>query len=260
MLLQPELTNTIETLISKNKLPQSLILVGKYGCGKHTFARFIANKLNREIIDLTDNIIQETLDEIYTSTIPTLYLIDATKITEKEQNILLKTLEEPSSNSTFILITEQLNTLLPTIRNRCQIYSFQPYTKEQLSSFTTNEEILDYCDTPGLILELQNTDFKIIIELCNKVLTKITLASYSNLFVIPNKLYYNKVEGNKIEFNLFAEVLVKEAIRLYKSAIISFTAYNITKSFYANSKIVNIDKQMLLKNYLVTLKASLGSM
>lgn len=43
------------------------------------------------------------------------------KTTPQAQNALLKSLEEPSEDTLFILLTEQLETVLPTIRSRCQI-------------------------------------------------------------------------------------------------------------------------------------------
>ncbi|WP_274423938.1 DNA polymerase III subunit delta' [Chelativorans sp. YIM 93263] len=41
-------------------------------------------------------------------------------------NALLKNLEEPPANTTFILIAHSLGRLLPTIRSRCQVFKFQP--------------------------------------------------------------------------------------------------------------------------------------
>src|SRR5690606_4725320 len=40
------------------------------------------------------------------------------------QNALLKTLEEPAGRTLIILLTEQHEHLLPTIRSRCQTYRF----------------------------------------------------------------------------------------------------------------------------------------
>ncbi len=40
------------------------------------------------------------------------------------QNAMLKTLEEPEGRTLIILLTDQLGALLPTIRSRCQAFSF----------------------------------------------------------------------------------------------------------------------------------------
>lgn len=47
-------------------------------------------------------------------------------------NSLLKTLEEPPGNALLILITENADMLLPTIRSRCQLIRFSPLPPEHL--------------------------------------------------------------------------------------------------------------------------------
>ncbi|MDI3480872.1 MAG: polymerase subunit delta [Tepidanaerobacteraceae bacterium] len=49
---------------------------------------------------------------------------EAHKMTPEAQNALLKTLEEPSSRSTVVLVTDNLKLLLPTIVSRCQVMDF----------------------------------------------------------------------------------------------------------------------------------------
>lgn len=48
-------------------------------------------------------------------------------------NSLLKTLEEPPGNAFFILITENSDQLLQTIRSRCQIIRFAPLSEERIA-------------------------------------------------------------------------------------------------------------------------------
>ncbi|MDE0314181.1 MAG: DNA polymerase III subunit delta' [Candidatus Poribacteria bacterium] len=48
-------------------------------------------------------------------------------------NSLLKTLEEPPAASTLILLTENIESMLLTIRSRCQVLSFYPMPIEQLT-------------------------------------------------------------------------------------------------------------------------------
>ncbi|MEH7014147.1 DNA polymerase III subunit delta' [Neobacillus niacini] len=55
------------------------------------------------------------------------YMInDADKMSVSAANSLLKFLEEPNSQTTAFLLTEQPQQLLPTILSRCQILSFKP--------------------------------------------------------------------------------------------------------------------------------------
>ncbi len=51
-------------------------------------------------------------------------IVDAEKMTIESANSVLKTLEEPSDKTVFILITQTYDSLLPTIRSRCQLIRF----------------------------------------------------------------------------------------------------------------------------------------
>lgn len=55
---------------------------------------------------------------------------DAEKMTAQAANCLLKSLEEPLPDTTFILITQNQRALLPTIVSRCQIIRFQPLSPQ----------------------------------------------------------------------------------------------------------------------------------
>ncbi len=51
---------------------------------------------------------------------------DAETMTEEDSNALLKTLEEPTGETLFVLLTSQARLLLATIRSRCQTLRFAP--------------------------------------------------------------------------------------------------------------------------------------
>ena len=70
------------------------------------------------------------------------YILSAAdKMTVQAANSLLKFLEEPSSETTAILITEQSQRILPTILSRCQMITFQPLSTEQVKTRLLNEGI-----------------------------------------------------------------------------------------------------------------------
>jgi len=61
-------------------------------------------------------------------------IIDAAETMDDEpSNALLKTLEEPPPDSVLILIATGADRLLPTIRSRCQILTFQPLTPAEIT-------------------------------------------------------------------------------------------------------------------------------
>jgi DNA polymerase III subunit delta' len=55
-------------------------------------------------------------------------------MTAAAQNALLKTLEEPAGRALIVLLTDQVNSLLPTIRSRCQVIGFVPLDESVLLS------------------------------------------------------------------------------------------------------------------------------
>jgi len=57
---------------------------------------------------------------------------DADKMNDAASNALLKTLEEPSSTTYLILITSRPDSLLSTIRSRCQTIRFAPVAETEL--------------------------------------------------------------------------------------------------------------------------------
>ncbi len=55
-------------------------------------------------------------------------------------NALLKFLEEPAENTTIVLITDELDHILPTVRSRCQIVPFQALSVQDLEEACRKEE------------------------------------------------------------------------------------------------------------------------
>lgn len=60
---------------------------------------------------------------------------DADKMNDAASNALLKTLEEPPPTSYIFLITSRPDSLLPTIRSRCQTLRFAPVAVEEIEEF-----------------------------------------------------------------------------------------------------------------------------
>ena len=167
-------------LIDKSTLdtfPRTLMLVGPQGGGKHLICKYIAEKFNLQMMDITDSLDLETIDNIYQRVEPYLYIILANSISVKEENTILKFLEEPLKNSYIILLAETDMGILQTILNRCQIWHLQNYKREFLAQFLTEdadnaEYILELAQTPGQVQQLTSTNFVEMIELVDKILNK----------------------------------------------------------------------------------------
>ena len=59
----------------------------------------------------------------------------ADRMNQEFANKMLKSLEEPSDDTLFILITENPDRLLPTVLSRTQVFSEDPLTEQELSHF-----------------------------------------------------------------------------------------------------------------------------
>ena len=70
-------------------------------------------------------------------------LTEAEQMNLEAANCLLKTLEEPPADSVLILLTTNLDALLPTIRSRCQIIPFHPLVVSELAGHLTERFDID---------------------------------------------------------------------------------------------------------------------
>lgn len=74
------------------------------------------------------------------------YIInEAEKMTVQAQNALLKTLEEPPEYTVILLLTANVNSLLPTILSRCVVLNMKPVADELVKKFLMHQmEVPDY--------------------------------------------------------------------------------------------------------------------
>lgn len=61
------------------------------------------------------------------------YIEAAHKLSEQAQNYLLKSIEEPPDDMYFILSTDNMGALLPTVRSRCTNIALPPKSREELT-------------------------------------------------------------------------------------------------------------------------------
>lgn len=237
-----------------NTFPQSLILVGEKGCGKHLYCKEVSNKFNIDLLDITDKLNLECISDLYINPKPYLYLIDTSKISIKEQNIILKFIEEPPENSLIVLLCEDLNYLLPTIKNRCVKWIFEPYSKEDLRVFIKDQEdisLLDLFETPGQLLEIQKLNIYPYKELASKILEKINIASIPNTLTISNNIGF-KDEKDKLNLFIFQKILLREAFNNFLNSS-DISKYEIINNYINYSKIPKIDQKILFDNFLIGL-------
>ena len=143
--------DSINNRKSNDSFSHANLIVGNDGIGKSIIARYISNQIikvreNAESVDIVKyypssssfgvddvrNIINEVGKKPYEGDKKVLILYKCDKLTTQAQNALLKTIEEPPKGVYLILLSDSLETILDTIKSRCQIYKLTPLTKEEI--------------------------------------------------------------------------------------------------------------------------------
>lgn len=241
-----------------DSLPRSLMLVGPRGAGKHLIVDYISDKFSLKVLDITTTLDQEYIEELYNRVEPYLYLIRANELSVKDENTILKFIEEPLKNSYIILLAETDIGLLQTILNRCQIWYLQNYSRDTLKEFLKdgNEYILNVASTPGQIEEFRNMPFEDMVALADKIVEKINIASIANTLSISSKINF-KDDKSKFDLSLFVTILLHTLLQ--KSKIISdrryTSAYLLTAELSKKIRIKNLDYKSLFEKYLIELRS-----
>ena len=172
--------DTLVKTLRQNRLPNAFLFCGPRGVGKFTTALYFAKlsactnaernewqpcekcpacrKIDSEnhpdifVIKAENNCIkigqirelqQKLQFHPLESFIKLVIIDDADLMNEAASNSLLKVLEEPPTQTHFILTSSSPTKLLPTIRSRCQSLSFQPLNKESIADFLIREKQID---------------------------------------------------------------------------------------------------------------------
>lgn len=165
--------------IEMGKISQSYIINGEAGSGKKTLTRVLVKTLQCEtgktepcntcksciqcetgnqpdIIWVTHdkpNVIsvEEVRDQVnkdidikpYSSRYKIYVINEAHLLNVQAQNALLKTIEEPPAYAIIILLTDNIEKLLPTILSRCIVLNVKPVRERDILAYLTDELHLD---------------------------------------------------------------------------------------------------------------------
>lgn len=256
----------IKTFLNKatiDTLPRTILLVGPTGCGKHLLCKGIAEKFALEMQDITENLSLENIQEIYLRTILTLYVIDCTKITTREENVILKFLEEPPKSAFIVLLAENTNYMLSTVVNRCYQIVFERYSREELSKFLVEnadeKTIISIADTPGQVKYLSTQPLQEMDTLAEKVFLSIGNANFSNMLTITNRIAFEG-EKDKFDYKVFVKMLKHAIVSLITkdgSKTIYYSAYKLTTDLVKAINTPNMNAKMLFDNYLCCLQKTM---
>lgn len=124
------------------RLPQAVIINAERGLDGTGAAEYLATLTPSEVLRLQPLEAKTTIttEQIRTmitmlrthATVRRVIVIDpADQMSEAAQNALLKSLEEPNANTHFLLVTENEQQLLATIRSRCQVLTLHRTSQAQ---------------------------------------------------------------------------------------------------------------------------------
>ena len=173
---QESIKKHLQTAIKTGNLSHAYIINGEYGSGRQTIASALAktiqcqsktddtdacgvctsckqaeshnhpdikyithDKTSISVNDIREQLNNDISIKPYSSEYKIYIIPDANKMTEQAQNALLKTIEEPPVYAIIILLTENCDSLLPTIRSRCVTLAMNPVEKDKICTYLENK-------------------------------------------------------------------------------------------------------------------------
>ena len=95
--------------------------------------------------DIRTQINNDVAIKPYSSPYKVYIVNEAEKMTPQAQNALLKTLEEPPEYAVILLLTANVNSLLPTILSRCVVLNMKPVSDMQVKKYLMEQlRVPDY--------------------------------------------------------------------------------------------------------------------
>ncbi|MCE1187733.1 MAG: hypothetical protein LWX56_01230 [Ignavibacteria bacterium] len=118
----------------------------------------------------------------------TVLISNAELMNEEAQNSLLKQIEEPPPNTTFLLTTDSLDSIRETIKSRCWILNSLPYSAEDMLEILTGYFKLDVETANTIIPFCEGSVFQAQ-QLMEKDIKSIKTATIEYLrFALANKI------------------------------------------------------------------------
>ena len=274
MIGQEELLKNMSELLTENKFPRTSILVGEEGSGKKTLCHELCKQVNWIPIYIGTKVdeIREMIKNAYTVVSKTLYIIpNADKMSVNAANALLKVLEEPPNNAYFILLYDDLFSVLKTIKSRSTIFMLAPYSKEELKIYLENitsytdgwkyekwsEILVDFCDNPGELQIVTRYDIEEFYNYTKKVVDHISNVSSANCFKIADKVAI-KADDEGYDLKLFwklfmyicLDTIKTESEKMLKYAL----AISITSRYVQDLRLKGANRQTLIDMWILDIR------
>lgn len=265
MIGQKALADEIGSCLSSG-FPRASALVGEAGCGKHTAARLISEKLGASLRDITGDLDSGLLfsAEQGNTDMPMTYMFDASAgsaAAMQRQNLMLKFLEEPYPNSYVIVLCSSDGDLIPAVRSRCRLFRFRQYSMQELSQFVP-KDCLDasYAEqilrTPGRLMSTDYASFDGVRSMAGKILDRSPSLSLPGLLRWSDTAFSYGDGSGRPESCLFARMIQHGIVEKLANGADSW--YNRLSSETAGFEaavchVSGISERYLVQRYLIAL-------
>lgn len=266
--------------IKTGKIKNGYLFCGASGCGKTTIARIFANEINKgkgnpiELDAATNNGVDDIRMIIKEAVLKPLnsdwkvYIIDEChSITTQGWQALLKTLEEPPSQTIFIFATTDPQKVPITIQNRLQRFDFNRMAVEvienrllkilQLEGIENrvDKEAINYIAKTahgGMRDAITNLDKCLSMNLkkvdskeASKILSFFNYEDYINILINidnPDEILkiINNMYGEGIDLRIFINSFITFLIDCLKSSFLDIRQTDIPAAYYKNIESLNI--------------------
>ena len=270
MIGQIELQERVRKLKEAKRFPHFAIFVGERGSGRMTFIteNFKGIFLEDVKVDSIRNMIQMAY-KMYDKVFVIPY---ADNMSNAARNALLKVVEECPNNNYFIMILEDENNTLETIRSRATVFHMNRYSSTELIEYVTKyipipsdgEKFInlftDLCETPGDINILASQNAEDFYKYVQLVVDNIAEVSTANAFKIPSKVALkNDSEGYdlKLFWKAFIRICMNKAgehNRTPEEILDYGEAVKVTSSCLQQLRIRRINKQMLMDIWVLEIR------
>ena len=271
---QKNLLKQIDWMCDAKCFPRFSILVGENGDQEKQIAFHVVDKLMTLVYELPDNKIDNVRDMIeqsYKIHNSCVYIIPSgDDMSVAAKNALLKVTEEPPNNAYFIMMLNDPNNTLDTIRSRATIFTMEPYSKKDLLDYVVraydeNSEIyLDLGNTPSEIDMLYHMGAEDFYEYVKKVVENIAVASGANSFKIADKVAIKDENGYDLKMfwkaciKLFFEHLNDRRYDDKENAYYPYLkAAQVTSDAIKKLSIKGVNKQMLFDEWIIAVRGAL---